>query len=248
MAKLNLKAEKRKIFGRKIKKLRREGILPANIYGKKLKSEALQVDSKEFLAIFKEAGETGIIEISLVGEKKVRPALVHNLQKDPVSDEPLHVDFHQVDLTQKVHVPIPIEFVGESAAVTKGGVLVPVMDEIEVEALPTDLPDKFEVDLTKISEIGQSISVKDLKFDKAKIKILVENEEELIVKVEEPKKEEEEEKPVEEVPAEGEEVAGEVAEGEAEAKPEQAEEEKGGGAGSAGKQKKPEAKDTEKKK
>jgi len=204
MTKLKLKAEKRKIFGRKVKKLRAEGFLPANIYGKKLKSQAVKVDLKEFLNVYQQTGETGIVELALLKEKKTRPVLVHNLQKDPVTDMPLPAAFHQIDLKEKVQVNIPIELTGEAPAVTKGGVLIQLMDEIEVEALPANLPEKFEIDIGKLEEIGQSISVKELKVEKAKVKLLVDNEEELVVKVEEPKKEEEEEKPAEEVPAEGE--------------------------------------------
>jgi len=217
MADLKLKADKRKIFGRKIKKLRQEGILPANIYGKKLKSQAVKVDLKDFLTVYKEAGETGIVKLSLVKETKARPILIHNLQRDPVTDQPLHADFHQIDLKTKVQVSIPIELKGEAPAVSKGGVLVQLMNEVEVEALPANLVDKFELDISKIEEIGQRITVKDLRVDEKKIKLLVEGKDQLIVKVEEPKKEKEpveEEAPVEEAVSE---------EGEAEAKPEEKE-------------------------
>lgn len=226
MPELKLKAEKRNIFGRKIKKLRAEGILPANIYGKNLKSQGAQIDLKEFLKIYEQAGETNIIKLTLAKEAKTRPVLVHNLQVDPVTDQPLHVDFHQVDLKAKVEVAIPIELKGEAPAVAKGGVLVQIMDEVEVEALPTDLPDKFVVDISSINEIGQGISIKDLKVEKNKIKVLVDDEEQLLVKVEEPEKEEEE-KPAVEAVAEGEEpVEEEKAEEKAEEKEEEKEEKK----------------------
>lgn len=203
MKKLTLKAEKRKIFGRKVKKLRQKGILPANLYGKKIKSQALKVNLKDFLDVYKEVGETGIIQLVIDKKKEPYPVLIHNPQIHPVSDQPLHVDFHKVDLKEKVQVAIPIELIGEAPGVTKGGVLVQSTNEVEVEALPTDLPDKFEVDISKLKEIGQSIAIKDLKVDKTKVKILVEDENQLVVKVEEPRKEEEEEKPEEEeAPAE----------------------------------------------
>jgi len=221
MTKLKLKTEKRKLFGRKIKKLRQEGILPANVYGKGIKSQALKVDLKEFLTVYKEAGETGIIELGLAKEKKSRQVLIHNLQKHPVTDQLLHADFHQIDLKQKVQINIPIELKGEPPAVSKGGVLVQLMSEIEIEALPTELPGKFEIDISKIEEIGQSITVKDLKVDKKKVKILVDDEDQLIAKVEQQKEEKEEEKPVEETPAEGEEAKeGEEAPAEGEKKEE----------------------------
>ena len=109
-----LKAEKRKVEGRKVKTLRREGILPANVYGKDVKSLSIQVSLKEFSKVFKEAGETGLVEIEIGKEK--RPVLVNNIQYDPVTDLPLHVDFHQVDLKKKTTASVPIEFVGDAPA------------------------------------------------------------------------------------------------------------------------------------
>ena len=99
MANLKLSAKPRKILGRKVKKIRREGILPANLYGKKIKSQALELPTAEFLKVFKEVGETSLVD--LVINSQTRPVLIHNLQIHPVTDEPLHVDFHQVSLTEK---------------------------------------------------------------------------------------------------------------------------------------------------
>lgn len=202
MKKVKLNAQQRKIFGRKVKKLRKEGLLPANVYGKKVKSQAVKVDLKEFLEVYKQTGETGIVDLSLGGRSKTRPVLIHNLQKHPVTDRLFHVDFYQVDLSEKVQVAIPIEMIGEAPAVAKGGVLVQQLGEVEVEALPANLPEKFEVNVISLEEIGQSIAIKDLKVDKAKFKILVDDEDQLVVKIEEPSKEEEE-KPAEEEVEEG---------------------------------------------
>ncbi|PIS08878.1 50S ribosomal protein L25 [Candidatus Beckwithbacteria bacterium CG10_big_fil_rev_8_21_14_0_10_34_10] len=243
MTDLNLKVNIRKVLGRKVKKLRAESQLPANIYGKGLKSQAVAVSLKDLLAIYKKAGETNIVELSLDKETKTRPVLIHRLQKDPVTDEPLHADFRQVDLKAKVQINIPVELIGEAPAVTKGGVLVLLMDEIEVEALPADLPDKFKIDISKIEEIGQGIALKDLKIDQIKVKILLEDKDQLVVQVEEPKKEEE--KPVEaETPGEEDEEKkeGEAKEGEGakegEAKPEETKKEAEEGAPQASKEKK----------
>lgn len=195
---IKLKVDLRKITGRKVKQLRRDQILPGNIYGKGTKSVAVQLPLKDFKPVFATAGETGIVAISVAKETKPRPVLIHNVHLDPVTDEFLHVDFHQVDLTQKVTVAVPIELIGEAPAVVQGGVLVQLLNEIEVEALPTDLPDKFAVDVSKLETIGQGITLKDLKVSD-KVKLMVENLDELVVKIEAPAKEEE--KPVEaEVP------------------------------------------------
>ena len=198
MEKIVLKAKIRKDIGRKVKLLRKEGILPANIYGKKIKSESIQIDLKEFLNIYKVVGDTKLFYIN------ERPVLVTNIQKDPVSDSLLHIDFHQVDLKEKVEAKVPVELIGESPAEKQSiGTVVQYLNEIEVEALPTDLPDKFEIDISKLSEVDQMVHVKDLSFDKSKIEVKTDLEE-ILVKVEPPQKEEIIPPPVSEVPAEGE--------------------------------------------
>jgi len=204
MSNLKIKAEKRKIQGRKVKKLREQGILPANIYGNKIKSQAIKVKKSDFSDIFKQAGETGLIDLMLEGKK--RPALIHNVQVDPVSDEVLHADFLQVDLKQKVTAQVPIYIVGESPAEKEGGTVVQHIDEIEVEALPKDLPEKFEVNAVRLIEINSTFSVSDIKVDKSKIEIK-NDPEQIIVKVEPPREEEEIVEEVKEEEVEGEAVS-----------------------------------------
>lgn len=202
MDKLILKAEKRKVVGRKVKKLRNEGLIPGNIYGKKVKSESIQVKADELEKAFKEVGETGLLELQ-IGEDK-RPVLIHNIQVHPLSDKPLHVDFFQVNLKEKVTAKVPVELVGESPAEKQAlGTVVQYLSEIEVEALPSDLPEKFEIDTSNLTEVDQTIYLKDLKYDKQKIEIK-EDLENIIAKVEPPKEEKEE---VVAPPAEGEEGA-----------------------------------------
>jgi len=190
MDKITLKAEKRNVFGRKVKKIRKDGRIPANIYGKKVKSQPIQVSSLEFKKAYKETGETGLLEINIGSDKK--PVLVHHVQLDPVSDTILHVDFLQVNLKEKVTAAIPIELVNESPAEKQGlGTVVQYMNETEVEALPTDLPEKFEIDASTLTEVDQTVYLKDLKFDKEKIEIK-EDPEKIVVKVEAVKEEKEE--------------------------------------------------------
>lgn len=205
--KLKLKAEKRKVSGRKVRKLRREGILPANIYGKKVKSQAVKLDLRTFLPIYQEVGETGIVNLTLKGETKTRPVLIHNVQLDPVTDQPLHADFYQVDLKKKVATEVPIELAGESPAVKeKVGILIQPLTEVEVEALPTELPDKFEVDISGLKKVDDAVAVGDIKVPKG-VKILTGGKQ-ILAKIEPPAKEEEvapppeEEVPAEEVPEE----------------------------------------------
>ena len=163
MKKVTLKTEKRTVLGKKVKKLRREGILPATIYGKDIKSLSIQVPLKEFDKVYKEVGETGLVDITLDSEK-ARPVLIKNVQLDPRSSMLLHADFYQVNLTEKIKANVPIESVGEPKAVLdKIGVLEVPLSEVEVEALPTDLPEKIEVDVANLANIGDQITVGDIK-------------------------------------------------------------------------------------
>ena len=184
-----LKAEKRKIEGKKVKQLRRRGLLPANLFGKGVKSLSLELDLKEFLRIFQKAGETHLIDLALGSDS--HSVLVHHLQLDPVSQFPLHVDFQQVSLKDKISATVPITLVGESPAEKEGiGILVQQLSEIEVEALPTDLPDHLEADVSGLSQVNASLFVKDLKTDTLKVTIPSGDLEKIVAKVEPPAKEE----------------------------------------------------------
>jgi large subunit ribosomal protein L25 len=200
MDKKILKAEERKESGRKVKRLRLQGLLPGNVYGKGVKSHAVQVDKKDFEKVYGDVGETGLITLQIGSIE--HPVLVSNLQKHPVSDEPIHVDFRQVDLKTKVTANIPVEVFGEAPAEKQGvGTVVQYINQVEVEALPTDLIEKFEVDTSELAQVDQAIYVKDLKYDKSKLEVVT-DENEIIVKVEPPQKEEVVEVPV--APVEGE--------------------------------------------
>ncbi len=221
--KIKLAVEKRKITGRKVKVLRRDGFLPANIYGKKVKSLAVQLKTKEFLPAFKGAGETGLVEVKVAGEEKARPVLIHNVHFHPVSGDPLHADFYQVDLKEKVTTKVPVELIGEAPAVKeKIGILIQPLNEVEVEALPTDLPEKIEVNISDLKAINDIVSVDKVKVPSG-VKILTDAKE-ILAKIEPPAKEEEvAPPPEEEIPAEGEEKPPEEAEGEAPSAKEKAE-------------------------
>jgi len=170
MEQIPLTAQKRTVLGRKVKTLRREGQIPAHVFGHKVKTIHVQVNSKDFHKVFEKAGETGIIDLTLDKEKK--PVLVRSVQVNPVTDEPLHIDFYQVNLSEKVKVNVPIEIVGEAQAVEKKiGLLLTPISEIEIEALPVDLPESIEVDVSILTEIGQEIKVKDLNIDRSKIEV-----------------------------------------------------------------------------
>jgi len=185
-----LKVKERKVSGRKVKLLRNEGILPANLYGKGVKSDSLQIAYKEFALVYKEVGETGIVEVLVEGSKKNHPVLIQNVQKNPVNGNFLHADFRQVNMTEKLSATVPLEMLGEAPGVKTGGVLVQILSEIEVEALPADLPDQITFDVSTLAEIGQFLTIENLIFDKSKVTLKIDDPKALIAKVEEPQKEE----------------------------------------------------------
>ncbi len=178
MQKFNLKAEKREITGKQVKKLRKEGKLPVGVFGKDVKSEALSVPTKEFMALYSKAGETGLIELEYGG--KTQHVLVTNLQIHPLSRQPLHAELHAVKLTDKIKANVPIQIEGESPAVVDAiGVLLQTLNEVEVEALPTELPEAIVADVSALLEVGQQIKVSDLKAPKGVV-ILTDGEETVV--------------------------------------------------------------------
>lgn len=166
MKKHTLKAEKRDIKASKPSVLRRDGKVPATVYGKTIKSESLSVKLSDFTKVYGEAKETGLIELGV--DASVRPVLVHHVQRDPVKDVILHVEFHQVDLKEKVHANIPLVLVGEAPAVAqKLGVVLSLLSEVEVEALPTDLPEKLDVDVSHLAAVDEELKVSDIQVPQA---------------------------------------------------------------------------------
>ncbi|MEA2056408.1 MAG: 50S ribosomal protein L25 [Patescibacteria group bacterium] len=178
----------------KPKKLRGEGILPGNLFGPKFISQAVKFDLKKFIKLYKLIGEAAIVYLKL--EKKEIPAMIDEVQLDPVTDKPIHASFKVVSLKEKVEANIPVRFEGEFEVAE--AVLVRVRDEIEVEALPVDLPEEFVVNVAGLKEVGQSITIADLKYDEAKVEIVIGEEGVeapivLVQEMEEEKEEEEEE-------------------------------------------------------
>ena len=161
MKREKLSVEKRKVLGKKVKKLRREGILPANVYGKDIKSLAVQLPQKDFEKVFKEAGETGLVDIQV--DSQTIPVLIHNVQTDYLGNY-LHADFYKVNLKEKVKTMVPILIVGEpKAVVDKVGLLMNILSEIEVEALPETLPDHIGVNVENLAAVDEQITVEDVK-------------------------------------------------------------------------------------
>lgn len=181
MDRLSLHAEERKILGKKVKKLRADGLLPGHVFGKGVEGETVAVKAKDFLKTLQEAGETGLVDLK-IGAEKVRPVLIREVQYDPVTGAPMHIDFYQVNLAEKVKVAVPIVQVGEEPESVHLGeaIVLQTMNEIEVEALPADLPEKIEVDITALKAIDDALNVAALKVDTSKITLQADPEEVVI--------------------------------------------------------------------
>jgi large subunit ribosomal protein L25 len=171
MKEVVLKAKPREMLGKeKAKKLRKNGIIPAVVYGLETKTIPLEIEAKTFNALLRGGlGENVIITLELDdqndGKKQV---LIREVQRDPVRGDIVHVDFHQISLTQKITIEVPIHLVGTPEGVKEGGILQHALREIKVECLPTAIPEKFEVDVSGL-KIGDSIHVADLKVENATI-------------------------------------------------------------------------------
>ena len=156
-----ISAQKRDVLGKKVKNLRKEGFLPAVIYGNKKESTPIVLKEVEFIKVWKSAGESSILELEIDGKKE--NVLIHDVDFDPIKDNPIHADFLAVEMNKPIKVDVKIEFTGDSDAVKAGGSLVKVMHELHVEALPKDLPSEIIVDISVIKEMGASIKIEDIK-------------------------------------------------------------------------------------
>ena len=166
MDKIELSATSRDVLGKKVRFLRRQGITPANLYGHKIKSVSLQIDTHELKHTLARAGKSSLIALKLDSTKRPRMVIVRDVQREPVSGDLLHVDLYQVKMEEKVKLAVPLVLVGDAPAIRdRGGILVQNMSAIEVECLPANMPQKFEVNLTVLKEIDQAVHVKDLSVD-----------------------------------------------------------------------------------
>jgi len=185
---LELKAKPRQELGKKTNKQRKAGQIPAVIYGHGIKSEPLYVEKKDFLKTYKEAGESTLITLEIGG--KNRNVLIHDVARDALSEGIIHVDFYQVRMDEKIKAEVPLNFIGESDAVkSEGGVLVKNIQELEIEALPKDLPHHIDIDISALKTFDDHIFVKDLSIPD-NVKILVQTDE-IIASVMPPRSEEE---------------------------------------------------------
>lgn len=221
---IELAAQSRELTGKKVRALRAEGNVPAVLYGHGVDSKALAVSLKSLTKVFGSAGSNKMVALS-VDDAKPYNVMIQAVQADSRSGILTHADFYKVKMNEKIKTEVPLSFVGESVAVYKlEGSLIQSLNSVEVEALPANLPESIEVDISVLDDFDKSIHVSDLVIP-ANVELLTDTNE-LIAKVEPPRSDEELEELeapiVEEVPGDED---GEAKEGESEDKAEEAKEE-----------------------
>lgn len=184
---MELQAKSRQKFGKAVKALRKEGLIPAELYGHGVPNVHLSVAEKDFGRVFKEAGESTVIDLMIDGKKHA--ALIHDIDRHFLHGQVAHVDFYEIHAGQKLRVKVPLEFVGEAPAVkVKGGILTKSVLDLEVEALPKDLPHKLTVDISALDDLNKSLHISDIKIPSG-VKVLA-DEHTAVVSVTPPRVEE----------------------------------------------------------
>src|SRR5438034_3088591 len=159
-----LQISPREVTGKATKRLRKSGMIPANISGHKEESQAVQVEALAFEALRRAHAATSIITLRLSGTDRVQTALVRRVQRDPRSGKILHIDFSRVSLTERITMKVPLHFVGEAPAVkVEGGVFLHLLDALEVQCTASDIVDYIEVDISSLTEIDSILHAEDAK-------------------------------------------------------------------------------------
>jgi len=159
----SIEATKREQLGRQAKTLRNEMKIPAVLYGNKVDPQPITVARTPFIKLLNTAGYSSLIDVKINGGEAVK-AVLKDVQVHPISMDPIHADFYQVDMSKEMEATVPLEFMGESKAVKQeGGTLVTTIDEVDIRCLPGDLPAKIDVDLSVLNTFEDAITVNDLK-------------------------------------------------------------------------------------
>jgi len=173
MTQINLKSKIREEVGKKLDSFRKQGLIPAVVYGNKVKPKNLWINYLDFKRVFDKAGESTIIELE-IGEKEKVNTLIHDTQSDPLTGKFSHIDFFQIRMDEEIETEVPVEFFGESPAIKElGGMLVKNIDAIGVKCLPGNLPHEFRVDISKIKTFDDHFKISDLEIPE-KVEILAE--------------------------------------------------------------------------
>ena len=161
-AEIVLQAESRAVLGKRVKQLRRDGLVPGNVYGRGQESRAIQADLTEIERVFGSVDRNAVVTMSIDGTTETIPVVLRDIQRHPVTRRLLHLDFYQVDLTRTIHSEARLALIGESEAVSMGGTVVQSLESLTLEALPTAMPSVIEVDISVLEDFGHSVLVRDL--------------------------------------------------------------------------------------
>lgn len=165
MAQEAVVVQQRSVLGKRVHRLRRDGVLPANIYGRGLESMPVQLDAREALTMLRTHGLNNLFTIRVDGEGEPRSVVVRDVDRHPTTREVRHIDFFQVDLTRPIQAAVPIVLTGDAPAVQRhGGILVTGIDSVLVDALPGDLPSTIETSVESLTELDAVLTVGDISF------------------------------------------------------------------------------------
>ncbi len=193
-----LDVQPREVLGKQVKHLRTQGLIPATVYGKGIEPASVQVNGRAFMAVYRKAGKTALIELHMGAARKA--AFVQAVQRHPLTRDIIHIDFKVVDLRKAIHVEVPVVAVGTSPLVTRGDALINhALNTVMVEALPADVPQHIDVDVSHLDALDKTIHVRDIP-PSPKYKILTDGDEVLISLT--PVRAAVAEGPIEEVPVE----------------------------------------------
>lgn len=160
---VNIQAAPRTLIGKKVKQLRRQGRLPANVYGKAIPSTAIDIDAREFGRNTKAAGIRGMFELTIAGETATRYVVIRGIERKGGMGEPIHVDFYQVDPSKPILATVPVRLTGVAPAVRDlAGTLVQSLDTVQVRCLPLDIPESIEGDASLMIGFERQLTVADL--------------------------------------------------------------------------------------
>lgn len=166
MDQIELKVANREVLGKKVSGLRRQGITPVHVFGRGIESLALQCETVKLRRVLAEAGQTRLINLKIDSEKKPRVVMVRGIEREPRSGQSLHVDFYQVQMTERLKVEVPVVLVGEAPALKmKENMMVHELNTVTVECLPAQIPSSLELDISSLIEADQALRVKDIKLD-----------------------------------------------------------------------------------
>jgi large subunit ribosomal protein L25 len=163
MASVQISVEPRDVTGKKVRALRRQGLIPAHLYGHGVESLALQAPSTIVTTLLRTAERNQIIDLQIGGEAQPRAVMLRGVQRNPITDDLLHIDFFQISLTETMRADVPLNIVGEAPAVQIfGGILLHQVDHVTVQALPSDLPGHIDVDVSGLDTLEAALHVRDI--------------------------------------------------------------------------------------